>query len=214
VVVGGPVLAEQHDLSSTLRHRRLALGADGLKRHVLLAASDPRDYAERAVVVAALDDPDVVADASSTRKRERFAVGVVVSGLEAGDEVFVLSDRHDRIEVRKAARQLSAFFRDDAAGHGDRALWRLPLLQLVELGVHAILRRLAHDAGVENRDVSSLERVFDVTGSEEPSREALGIRRVHLASDRPDVERPGLEYGHRRSPSDGLHAPSSPSIST
>src|SRR5207245_4479019 len=140
------------------------------------------------------DDPDVVADASSTRKRERFPVGVVVSGLEAGDEVFVLSDRHDRIEVRKAARQLSAFFRDDAAGPGDRALWRLPLLQLVGRGGHAILRRLAHNAGVENRDVSSLQRVFDVTRSEEPSREALGIRRVHLASYRAVVDRYSLDY--------------------
>ena len=160
---------------------------------MLLATADTGHDAERAVVVTALDHAHEVADASPPRLRHRLAIGVVVARLEIADEGLVVADGDDRIEMWEAALELLALFGDDAARHRNCSLRRLPLLELVQLGVHPVLGRLPDDARVQDRNVRPFERVFDVARGEQPSSQALGIRGVHLATDRPDVERPGLD---------------------
>src|SRR5881296_678282 len=103
-----------------------------------------------------------------------------------------------------------SFLADDAPGHGDGALGRLPLPKLVELGVDTFLRRLPHHARVEDRDVGAFERLLDIARREQLARDALGIGRVHLAPDGPDVERPRSDY--RLSTSRRIPVRSSPSI--
>ena len=73
----------------------------------------------------------------------------------------------------KSALELIALFGDDAAGHRDRSLRRLPLSELVELGVDPVLGRLPDDARVEDRHIRPLEGVFDVARGEQPSSQAL-----------------------------------------
>src|SRR5205807_2512773 len=193
------VLTKQDDLSRPCCHGLAALVHDRCHRHMLLPASHAGHDAERAVVVAPLDDTDEVTDAGPPRMRQRLTLRVVIPSLEAGDEGLVVADGYDGVEMWKPPAQAIAFFGDDAPGDCDGARLCLPFLQLMELGVDAVLWCLAHDARVEDRDVSPVERVLDVARGKEPPGEALGIRRVHLASDRPDVERPGLDCRQRLS---------------
>jgi len=163
-------------------------------------------------VVAALDHVDVVADPGPTRGRERLAVRVVVARLQGLDEGPVLTDRHHRIQLREALQQPVAFLLDYAAGDGDGPLRGLPLAQLVQLGVNLVLRLLTDDAGVEDSDVGPLEvLLFRIAGRQELSREALRVRQVHLAPDRPDVERASFR-AQRSSTRRRMPVLSSPSI--
>src|SRR5258708_6218497 len=100
-----------------------------------LAAAHARNDAEGAVVVAPLDDADIVADAGAARPRQCLAQGVVVARLELRDETVVLADRHDCVNLRKAPSEVVALLADDAACDGDRAVGRLPRSQLVKLRV-------------------------------------------------------------------------------
>ena len=140
---------------------------------MLLAPADARHDTERAVVVAALDHAYEVADPRPTRVWQDLSLRVVVPRFQCGDERLVLADRHHGVEMREAAGEVLALLGDDAARHGNRALGGLPLLELVELGVDAVLGGLPDDAAVENRDVSSLERILDVTGGKQASRQAF-----------------------------------------
>src|SRR5262249_27462516 len=195
-----------------IRDRLPALGYHGLEGHMFLATADARDDAERAVVVAALDHADEVADPGATGVRKRLAFRIVVPRLEIGQERFVVADRHHRREVREARAQTPPLLPDQAPGQGDRALGRLPLAQLVELRVHPVLGRLADDAGIEDRHVGAVERLFDVARREQPASKAFGVRRVHLAPDRPDVESPGLTRRYLLSTNSRIPVRSSPSI--
>ena len=139
IVIVVHVLAEENDLLCSVRDGLTALGHHGFKGHVLLATPDPRDDAERAVVVASLDDAYEVADSRAPGMRERLTQRVVVAPLQVRDESVVVSDRHDRIEVWEAACQGLALFGHDAAGDRDGAVGRLPLFQLMQLRVNAVL---------------------------------------------------------------------------
>src|SRR5207245_4478712 len=119
------------------------------------------------------------------------------------------ADRDDRVKLRRAAPELVPFLGHDAAGDRDRPLRRLPLFQLVELRIDPILCCLADDAGVEDGHVRAVERVFLVTGCQEFARQTLRVSGVHLAPDRPDVERPSRQ---RLSTSSRIPVRSSPSI--
>src|SRR5205823_3721548 len=132
--------------------------------------------------------------------------------FKLGDKRLVVSDRDDRVEVRKAASQLLAFLRNDASSDRDRPAWNLPVLQLVKLRVDAVLGRLPDHARVEDRDVSALERILDVARRQHTSGETFGICRVHLASNRPDVKRPCTGPRQRLSTSNRMPVRSSPSI--
>src|SRR4029077_10885736 len=112
--------------------------------------------------------------------------------------------------VRKSPAQNVAFLGHDTAGHGDRAIGCLPVLQLVPLGVDASLRSLADDACVEDGNVGAFEGVLDVTGGEKPSGEAFRVRHVHLTPDGQDVERPPVRQ--RLSTSSRIPVLSSPSM--
>jgi len=153
-----------------------------------------------------------MADAGAAGLGHGLTVGVVVPRLEVAHERFVVTDRHHGVQVRESPLQLIAFLGDDAAGNRDRSQRRLPLFELVELGVDPIFGGLADDARVEDRDVGAIERVLGVAGGEQPSGEALGIRGVHLATDRPDVERPGLNRRYLLSTRSRIPVRSSPSI--
>src|SRR5256885_16741234 len=85
VAVVVDVLADQHHLSGSLGHGLAALRHDRGHRHVLLAASDAGDDAERAVVVASLDDAYKVADAGATGGGERRALPASVTRARRGD---------------------------------------------------------------------------------------------------------------------------------
>src|SRR5713226_6467267 len=162
-----------------------------------LAAADPWHDAERAIVIAARDDAHVMTHPGPACLRQGLTLRIVVASRQLGDEILVITDRHHRVELRKAAPQLLPFLGDDAAGDRDGAPRSFPRPQLVQFGVDAVLRRLAHHARVEDGDIGSLERVFDVTGGEQPPRQAFGIGCVHLTADGPDVERP-RPHGRRR----------------
>src|SRR5438270_414008 len=154
-----------------------------------------------------MSSPDWTGSCSS---RQSLALRPVVACLEAGDEAVVFADRDDRVDQRESALQVLTFLAHDAPGHGDGALGRLPLPQLVELGVDALLGRLPHHARVQDRDVGALERLLDIARRQQLACDALGIRRVHLAPDGPDVERPRSDY--RLSTSSRIPVRSSPSI--
>src|ERR1700694_5468505 len=133
------VLAQQHDLFGTVGHRLATLRDNLVHRHVALAPSHLRHDAESAVVVAPLDDAHVMADAGASGWRQRLTLRIVVTRFEAGQAVFVLADRNDRVKLRKSRTQNVAFLGDDASGNSDRALRSFPGLELVELGVDAVL---------------------------------------------------------------------------
>src|SRR5258708_25777500 len=125
-----------------------------------------------------------------------------------------MGDRNVLIALGYLPLQLVAFLADDAPGDGDRPLVRLPLLELVEPGVDAVLRCLAHDAGVQDRDVGALERLLDIAGREQSPCQVLRVGQVHLAADGPDVERARLfpRPRYRLSTSNLMPVRSSPSI--
>ncbi len=78
-------------------------------------------------------------DAGAPGSGQRLAFRVVVAGFEAGEEIVVLADGHDRVKVRESALELVAFLGHDAAGDRDRSLWRLPCFELVKLRVDPVL---------------------------------------------------------------------------
>ena len=133
------VLAQQHDLFGAVGYRLATLRDNLVHRHVALAPSHLWHDAESAVVVAALDDAHVMADACPPSRGQRLTLRIVVTRFEAGQEVLVIADRNDRVELRKSLAKNVALLRDDAAGDGDRALRCFPGPELVEPGVHAVL---------------------------------------------------------------------------
>src|SRR5205823_1703321 len=72
VVVVVDVLAEKNDLPGAGCDRLPGLGQHSLDGDVALAAAHARHDAESAVVVAALDDADVVADAGAAGPWQRL----------------------------------------------------------------------------------------------------------------------------------------------
>src|SRR4029077_11681073 len=82
VVIVIDVLAEKHDLLGARLDRGRAFEQNLPQRYVTFAATHAGHDAERAVVVAALDDAHVMADAGSPGRGQRLAFRVVVPGLE------------------------------------------------------------------------------------------------------------------------------------
>src|SRR5439155_10637628 len=151
------VLSQQDDLSGAVGDGLSALGQHLVHRDVTLATAHARNDAERAVVIAALDDPDEVTHARAPSLRQRLALGPVVASLKTRDEAVVLADRDNRVDQRESRLQALAFLADDAPGHGDGALGRLPLPQLVELGLAAFFDGCPTTPGVEIGDVAGSE---------------------------------------------------------
>src|SRR5438552_7905172 len=133
------VLAEQHHLSRSVAYRLPALSENRLHRGVDLATPDPGNDAEGAVVVAALDDVDVVADSRPSGHRQRLALRSVVAGVQLTYEGGVATNGYHRVQVRKSSLEVVALFPHQAAGQCDRAARRLPGAELVELRVHLVL---------------------------------------------------------------------------
>ena len=134
------VLPEEDDLARPRVDRLTALGHHVVDGDMAFASPDPRDDAERAVVVTALDHPHEVAHARPARRWKRFAHRVVVPSLELRDEGVVLADGHHSVDdLGKSLAKLIALLGDNAAGDGHRPLRSLPWPELVQLGVDAVL---------------------------------------------------------------------------
>ena len=104
-----------------------------------LAAANLRHDAKGAVVVASLNYANEVADPSAPRQRQGLSLRVVVASFEIRQEILVLADRDHSVELRELPPKHIALFGNDAPGDRDGALGRLPGLELVQLGVHAVL---------------------------------------------------------------------------
>ena len=198
VAVVVDVLAQQHDLARTLGDRGAALFENGRERLVAFATADLGHDAEGAVVIAAFDHIDEVADAGAAGDRHGLPQRKVVAGAEVGDELVVLPDRHHPVQLREAPPQSLALLADQAAGQGQRPVGRLPGPQLMELGVDLVLGGLAYHTGVEDGHVGPLQLgLLDITRGQQAARQGLGVGDVHLAPDGPDVERPGQRTSTR-----------------
>ena len=133
------VLTQQHYLAGSCLDRLPALGLHVMNRHVLLASAHARNDAERAVVVAALNDPHEMTDPSAPGLRHRLAKRVVIASLQAGDELVVFGNRHHRVEMWEAAPQVLSFLGHDAPRDGHCPFGGLPRSQLMQLRVDALL---------------------------------------------------------------------------
>ncbi len=132
VVIVIDVLSKQHDLFRAGLDCGRTFAEHLPHRDVALAATDAGHDAERAVVVAALNDAHVMTDAGAPGGGQRLAFRVVVTGLEAGEEIVVFADGYDCVKVRETALELIAFLGHDAAGDRDGPLWRLPRFESSE----------------------------------------------------------------------------------
>ena len=163
------VLPEQRDFTHAL------VGQVGhLREHVVewprdFLAARIRHHAERAVLAAALHDRHERRRAVDARGRQvielldfgKADVDLRLAGRAPAREqlrqpVQRLRAEHD-IDERRAADDGRAFLRRDAAAHPDDqiGLQRLQRAHAAQVVEHALLRLLAHRAGVEQDDVSA-----------------------------------------------------------
>ena len=197
LAVGVDVLAEQRDFLIAVLHGLLDLADDVLGQAAALTAAHIRHDAVSAEVVAA------VHDWHPSREAARACDGYVVRQLRLAelhvDDVTVLrlDLLHDvrelvdlvgaehEVDVRRALDECIALFLRHAARDAEDQLRVLALeaLDLANLAVDAVLRRLAHAAGVDEDEVCLLHRLRPLIADRaELPHHALRIALVHLAS--------------------------------
>ena len=193
VAVRIDVLAQQRHLAHAPRGQHAALVDQLVQRPRGLASPAVRDDAEGTELVAAVDDGNVRRHAGLARDEGAdAAVGVdAVALADVLDERRELLRAHEDVDERVALAQLVLLGADHAAHEGQRAPFRLlaPGLQARHHADDAVLGVLAHDAAVEDDDVGFLgaQRLLQAELLQRRAH-ALGVRRVHLAADRPEVE--------------------------
>lgn len=197
LAVGVDILAEQRDFLIAVLHGLLNLMHDVLRQAAALAAAHIRHDAISAEIVAA------VHDWHPSREAARACDGYVVRQLRLAelhvDDVTVLrlDLLHDvrelvdlvgaehEVDVRRALDERIALFLRHAARDAEDQLWVLALeaLDLADLAVDAVLRRLAHAAGVDEDEVCLLHQLRPLIADRaELPHHALRIALVHLAS--------------------------------
>ncbi len=160
-----------------------------------------RNYAERALVIAAALDRD-------PRRRRARARGedvlVVLGGAERGLDAALALARaphqlgqlpvavgaRDEVHVRRPLQQAPAQPLRHAPHHAQHVARPLGALQLADAPQHALLRVIAHRAGVDDHDLRLVGRGrADEPLAQQQPRHQLGVGLVHLAAVGLDVER-------------------------
>src|SRR5262249_20224474 len=217
-------LTEELHLPGSRAHEGHDLGEDVVHVAAHLAAAGRRDDAERAPVIAALDDGDVglprrarVAPDLLVRKVDRVVPELGVGGMpgrpiaraEPVDE-----DRKarggagpdDEVDVGRPLEDRRALLLRDAAAHAEdeARLARLQAPEAPELREDLLLRLLPDRARVEENDVGFIDAArAPVAVPLERPRHLVGIEDVHLAAPGFD-EVPGRAHECAPSPSSPL----------
>ena len=219
--VGVDVLAEQGHLAHAVGDQRLGLRDQVLDRPAALGAADVRDDAVGAEVGAAAHDLQPRLEralaagseaAAEVRAVLEVAGGARVRRLHGGPQqlrqpvqVLRAEGAVDEREAREEARLLRL---RQAAGHEDHARGVLALepRRRAEVAGEAVVRALAHRAGVVDEHVSAVGLVgaLQALGLEQRA-DALGVVLVHLAAERAQVVTAGHDglvalAGRRRRP--------------
>src|SRR5262245_56427068 len=197
------VLAEERDLSNSCRSEVADLSEDVARSSTLLAASDGRDDAVRALGVAAHRHLHPRLETPLPVKREIRGEVVVrtelptLDGVTAGrDPVAEVRDRagpeRDVDEGVLLEDPLALRLRVTAT-HGNDDLGSVPLhrARVAEVRGEARVRLLANRAGVEDDDVRLVlrRRLAEPQGLEH-ALDPLGVVSVHLAPEGRDVVAP------------------------
>ena len=201
------VLPEQRHLHHALEREVGDLGQHVVERPRHLLAARVGHDAERAVLAAALHDRHERRGAVDTGRRQVVelldlrerdvdlrAAARAPRADQRGQAVQGLRAEHD-VDVGRAAHDRRALLARDAAADADdevrsRALQFAHAAEIVE---HALLRLLAHRAGVEQDDVGVLGTVGEreAVAVGEHVGHAVRVVLVHLAPEGADVELAG-----------------------
>lgn len=197
LAIGVDILAEQRDFLIAVLHGFLDLAHDVLRQTAALAAAHVRHDAVRAEVVAAVHDRHPGREAARTCDRHivrQFRLAELdiddVAALrldllhDACELVDLVGAEHE-VDVRRALDERIALLLRHAARDAENQLRALALeaLDLTDLAVDAVLRRLAHAARVDEDEVSLIHRLRPLIADRaELSHHALCIALVHLAS--------------------------------
>ena len=197
LAVGVDVLAEQSDFLIAVLHGLLDLADDVLGQAAALAAAHVRHDAVGAEVVAAVHDRHPGREAARARDghvirqfrlAELHVDDVAVLRLDLLHDMRELVDlvgAEHEIDVRRTLDERIALFLRHAARDAEDQLRVLALeaLDLTDLAVDAVLRRLSHTAGVDEDEVRLLHRLRPlIADCAELPHHALRIALVHLAS--------------------------------
>ena len=216
---GVDVLAEQGDLTRTLRHHAARLGEDVGGRAARFGASCVGHHAERAELVAAFLDREEGRHPLGRRRvgqevkllfggkigvdhGARRAAG---AGHHFGQTMIGLRTQHD-IDIGGTSQDLGALGLGDATGHRDHHFVALGLARLLqhaqaaEFGEHFFCRSVADMAGVEDHHVGALGQLGRriAQGRQDIGHPAAVID-IHLAAPGDDVQVLGFG-GHRSGP--------------
>ena len=201
-------LSEELDLQGPLAEQAAGLVHDVAQPAIALAPARAGNDAERAVLVAALDDRD----RGAVRHRARDRAGRVddlvrVEARLTGPVVLFLDAAQDRrqgldasrpeheVDLRQALEKSLPFLLRDAAAdaeHGIRA-FALQLREASEAVVDLLLGLVANRARVEENDAGFFgRRRFGESLASEKSDEAPPVENVHLAAPRLHEDASGL----------------------
>ena len=185
-------LPQHGHLADAAGHQQLHLAGYVVYRAADLAAAAVGDDAERAHQVAAVDDRHMGGYAGADgRQVADAALPIHAQPLpQQIQQGFVLLGAHKDVYIGKAALQRGGLGAYHTAHQRDYRL-RVALLDAgygAEVADHLILGGLPDYAGIQNDDIG----VLRLGGGFQPQLlqrggQTLGVRRVHLAADGPDV---------------------------